>query len=158
MGLDEQPAELAGYGPIPASLAREIAADGTWRRLLTDPISGTVLDHGRTTYTPPVGLADHVRARDLHCRMPTCRRLARDADLDHTVAYRDGGTTSEHNLYASCRHHHRMKTHAPGWRVSQQRDGMITFTTPTGHRYTSRPHDYLPDPPSRASDPDPPPF
>ncbi|MGI8814580.1 MAG: DUF222 domain-containing protein, partial [Pseudonocardia sp.] len=27
LGLDEQPAELAGYGPIPASLAREIAAD-----------------------------------------------------------------------------------------------------------------------------------
>jgi Domain of unknown function (DUF222) len=38
LGLDEQPGELVGYGPIPASLAREIAAEGTWRRLLTDPL------------------------------------------------------------------------------------------------------------------------
>jgi len=38
LGLDEQPGELAGHGPIPAALARRIAADdtGTWRRLVTD--------------------------------------------------------------------------------------------------------------------------
>ena len=58
-GADEQPAELVGHGPIPASLAREAAADGVWRRLVTDPLSGTLLDHGRTTYhprpTPPAG-------------------------------------------------------------------------------------------------------
>jgi hypothetical protein len=36
LGLDEQPAELVGYGPIPAPLARQIAAEGTWRRLLTE--------------------------------------------------------------------------------------------------------------------------
>lgn len=29
LGLDEQPGELVGYGPIPACVAREIAADGT---------------------------------------------------------------------------------------------------------------------------------
>jgi hypothetical protein len=43
LGLDEHPGELVGYGPIPAPLAREIAAEGTWRRLLTDPASGTLL-------------------------------------------------------------------------------------------------------------------
>src|SRR5262249_208428 len=53
MGLDEQPGELAGYGPIPAPLARELAGDGTWRRLVTDPLSGQLLDYGRTTYRPP---------------------------------------------------------------------------------------------------------
>src|SRR5262249_16363841 len=63
MGLDDQPADLAGYGPIPADLARELAAEGTWRRLVTDPLSGTLLDFGRTTYRPPVGLPDFVRAR-----------------------------------------------------------------------------------------------
>jgi hypothetical protein len=170
MGLDESPGELRGYGPIPAELARDIAAEGTWRRLLTDPESGTLLDHGRTTYTPPVGLADHVRARDVECRSPICRRTAVDADLDHTVAWNDGGTTSEHNLHAGCRHDHRLKTHAPGWTVTQSRDGTITYITPTGHRYTSRPHDYRPvlppdgtsDPPPDQEppdhDPDPPPF
>jgi hypothetical protein len=146
LGLDEQPGELVGYGPIPASLAREIAAEGTWRRLLTDPLSGTLLDHGRTTYTPPRGLADFVRARDVYCRFPPCQQRAATADLDHTVPYESGvGSTSEHNLYAACRHHHWLKTHAHGWDVEQRLDGRVTFTAPTGHSYISLPHEYRTD-------------
>ena len=157
LGLDDQPAELVGYGPIPADLAREIAAEGTWRRLLTDPVSGALLDYGRTTYTPPAGLADFVRARDVYCRNPICRQRAATADLDHTIAWNDGGTTCQHNLWAGCRHDHRLKTFAPGWTVDQYPDDRITFTTPTGHSYTSHPHDYRPDfhPPPPGDDPPP---
>ncbi|HEY0696869.1 MAG TPA: HNH endonuclease, partial [Micromonospora sp.] len=147
IGADDQPAELAGFGPIPASLARETAADGVWRRLVTDPLSGTLLDYGRTTYHPPAGLADHVRARDLYCRAPACRRKAADAELDHITAWSDGGTTSEHNLAAYCTHGHRIKTYAPGWKVHAHPDGSLTWTTPTGHQHTTRPHDYGPEPP-----------
>jgi hypothetical protein len=156
LGLDDQPGELVGYGPIPADLAREIAAEGTWRRLLTDPASGTLLDYGRTTYTPPAGLADFIRARDMHCRFPTCGQRATTADLDHTIPYPDG-ETSEHNLHASCRHHHRLKTHTPGWHVEQHPPDAVTWTTPTGHTQTSHPHDYRPDPHAPPGD-DPPPF
>ncbi len=140
LGLDDYPGELVGHGPIPAGVAREIAAQGSWRRLLTDPASGTVLDYGRTTYTPPAGLADFVRARDLRCRFPTCGQPATTTDLDHTIPYPDG-PTSEGNLHASC-HHHRLKTHTPGWDVDQ---------------HTSHPPDYRPDPPPPPDD-DPPPF
>ncbi|MGH3514269.1 MAG: hypothetical protein ACRDRB_18650, partial [Pseudonocardiaceae bacterium] len=85
-----------------------------------------------------------------------------------------GGTTSEHNLHASCRHHHRLKTHVEGWRVEQHPDDRVTWTTPTGHTYTSHPYDYRPEPapppkidisdtgtgtdPDPDPDPDPPPF
>ena len=155
IGADGHPAELVGVGPIPASLARETAADGIWRRLITDPLSGTLLDHGRTTYHPPTALADHVRARDVHCRFPGCRRKAADAELDHITAWSDGGTTSEPNLAATCTHHHRLKTHADGWRVHAHPDGSLRWTTPTGHRHTTRPHDYHPEPPG--SPPSPPP-
>ena len=175
IGADDQPAELVGHGPIPASLAREVTADGVWRRLVTDPLSGTLLDHGRTTYHPPAALADYVRARDLHCRFNGCRRKAADAELDHITAWSDGGTTSEPNLAAYCTHHHRLKTHADGWRVHARPDGRLTWTTPTGHQHTTAPHDYRPDPaleppmPARDAehqrrshyddrDPDPPPF
>ncbi|MGH8921776.1 MAG: DUF222 domain-containing protein, partial [Actinomycetes bacterium] len=154
LGLDDHPGELVGHGPIPAGLAREIAAQGTWRRLLTDPASGTLLDHGRTTYTPPVGLADFVRARDLRCRFPTCGQPATTADLDHTIPYPDG-PTSEHNLHASCRRHHRLKTHTPDWDIDQHPDGRITWTTPTGHTHTSYSHNYQPDPPPPPDDPPP---
>ena len=159
-GADDQPAELAGYGPIPAGLAREIAADAVWRRLVTDPLSGALLDHGRTTYHPPAALADFVRARDVTCRFPGCRRRAVDAELDHLRAWADGGQTSDVNLAADCLHHHRLKHHA-GWRVEAHPDGRLTWITPTGHRHTTEPHDYRPDPPPPAppvSDPDPPPF
>jgi fructokinase len=116
IGIDDLPAELVGHGPIPAGLAREAAADAVWHRLVTDPLSGTLLDYGRTTYQAPAGLADHVRARDQHCRFPGCRRTAADAELDHVTAWADGGATSASNLHALCGHHHRLKHHTP-WRV-----------------------------------------
>ena len=153
IGADDQPAELVGHGPIPASLAREVAADGVWRRLVTDPLSGTLLDHGRATYHPPAGLADFVRARDVYCRAPGCRRRAADAELDHVIAWSDGGTTSENNLRSYCTGHHRLKTHAPGWRVQAHPDGSLTWTTPTGRQQTTQPYDYGPRPTAPSSRP-----
>ena len=149
-GADDQPGELLGYGPIPADLARDIAADAVWKRLLTDPLSGAVLDHGRDTYRPPAALADFVRARDLYCRMPGCRRQASHCELDHAIDWAKGGTTTDTNLYTGCLHDHRLKDR-PGWKVRQTPDGRVEWTTPTGHRYHSDPHDYRPD-----NDPDPP--
>jgi hypothetical protein len=143
IGADDQPCELVGHGPIPAHLARDIAADAVWKRLVYDPLSGTVLDHGRTTYRPPTGLADFVKARDVHCRSPICRRRALDAHLDHLTPFPDG-PTNDKNLHACCGHDHRMK-HAPGWAVRALPDGRIQWITPTGHRYHSHPHDYRPD-------------
>jgi len=145
-GADDSPVELTGYGPLPAALGREIAADAVWKRLITDPLTGAVLDVGRTSYRPPTALAEFLRARDQHCRVPICRRSARDSQIDHTVAFHSqGGSTDRDNLYHACLCHHRMKD-APGWTVTQEPDGVITWTTPTGHRYSSRPHDYRPEP------------
>jgi len=41
---------------------------------------------------------------------------------------------------------HKLKTHA-GWHVEAHPDGRLTWTTPTGHRHTTTPHDYGPEPP-----------
>jgi hypothetical protein len=151
LGADNQPCELVGHGPITADQAREIATDATLKRLVYDPLSGTLLDHGRTTYRPPTPLADHVRARDMHCRGPICRRRALDSHLDHIEPY-PHGPTNEPNLHGCCGHEHRMK-HAPGWAVRALPDGRIQWITPTGHRYHSHPHDYRSDdepPPGKA--------
>jgi len=135
LGLDEQPGELTGYGPIPASLARELAADGTWRRLLTDPATGALRDYGRTTYRPPAALAGHLRVRDGTCRFPGCRYPARRCDLDHTVSFPDGPTNQD-NLGALCRHHHRLK-HETTWTVQQGEEARFSWTSPTGRRYAT---------------------
>jgi hypothetical protein len=56
-----------------------LAADesGTWRRLVTDPVTGQLLDYGQDTYRPPKDLAEFVIARDQTCTFPGCERPAR---------------------------------------------------------------------------------
>ncbi len=142
LGLDEQPGELAGSGPIPASVARRIAADetGTWRRLVTDE-TGRLIDYGRTTYRPPKDLAEHVIARDRTCRYPNCNRQARLCDLEHQIPWEEGGETNEANLNAICSRHHHAK-HEAGWQPDRQPDGTLEWTSPTGHRYREAPATY----------------
>ncbi len=162
LGVDEQPGELAGHGPIPASLARRLAADdtGTWRRLLTDPATNTLLDYGHTTYRPPKNLTDYVIARDQTCTFPGCSRNAARSDIDHRIPYTKGGTTSSENLAALCRRHHRLK-HETGWTLHRQTNGTYHWTSPTTHHYETRPPDLPRDTSSTHTgedDPDPPPF
>jgi hypothetical protein len=132
----DSPAELAGYGPIDADTARRLAADATWRRILTDEATGTVVDVGRATYRPPAALADLVAARDQRCVFPGCSYPAESCDLDHTVSWQDGGSTSAGNLGALCRHHHRLK-HEKTWQLEQPAPGHFRWTSPTGRRYTT---------------------
>lgn len=140
LGLDDHPAELAGYGPISAEMARELAADARWRRLLTDPATGALKEVSRTTYRPPKALADHVRARDRHCVFPGCRQPAARCDLDHGVPFPEGETSAT-NLAPICRRHHIAKTRG-GWRVSHTGLGVFAWTSPTGRRYMVRPEPY----------------
>ena len=110
LGLDEHPAQLAGYGPITAGAARRAADDptGTMQRLITRP-DGLVIDAAYTSYRPPQALCDTVIARDGTCTYPGCGRPALLADLDHEIPW-PGGETSYGNIGARCRRHHNQKT------------------------------------------------
>ena len=134
LGMAENPGQLSGYGAIPASLARELAADAKWRRFITDPVSGTLLDYGRETYKPPQGLVDFLMARDQTCRFPGCRQSAKRSDIDHAQAWENGGETTSGNLGVLCRRHHRLKTHG-GWNLESFADGSCTWTSPAGKEY-----------------------
>ena len=115
---------------VPALTAWALAAGGTWRRLVTDPASGVVIDVGRTRYRPPAGLADLVRARDRACVFPTCQTPACRCDIDHLTAWSQGGTTSLDNLVTLCEAHHRLK-HTPGWALTRdQASGILSWQTP----------------------------
>jgi hypothetical protein len=164
LGANDLPGELAGYGPIPAAVARDLAAGGTWRRILTDPESGRPLDYGTTRYRPPAHLAGLAITRDQTCQFPGCRVSAHRCDLDHGVPYDPAtgtGPTSETNLGPKCRRHHQIKQ-TPGWSVTHHPDGWTTWVTPSGHQYHSQPPPLTnPEPltPRPAPDPDqPPPF
>ncbi|MFE5569375.1 DUF222 domain-containing protein [Amycolatopsis japonica] len=155
LGLNEDPAELAGHGTIPAALAREIAEGGNsvLRRIVTDPLSGQVLDLGRDRYRPTAGLAEFVRVRDRECRRPGCHRPAQACDIDHAVPWQHGGHTTDTDLIDLCRRDHWLKDE-PGWTYHLATDGTLTITTPTGQRYDSTPPLHEPRP---AVD-EPPPF
>lgn len=134
MGLAENPGELAGYGAIPARVAREIASDAKWKRFITDPVTGNLLDFGQEYYEPPQALKDFLIARDRICRFPGCRRSATLADLDHAQPFDEGGSTSAANLGALCRRHHKLKTHG-GWDLVSFDDGSCTWTSPLGKTF-----------------------
>ncbi|AXB43393.1 hypothetical protein A4R43_13235 [Amycolatopsis albispora] len=143
-GLRESPAQLAGHGPIPASLARHIAS-GTktvFQRIITDPVSGQVMELGRRRYRPKAGLAELVRVRDRECRRPGCTRPAQFSDLDHCdrtgKGWKNGCPTGPATLVGLCRACHRLRD-VPGWHHAVDPDATLTIKTPAGQTYTSRP-------------------
>ena len=62
-------------------------------------------------------------------------------DDDHTIPYDQGGRTCECNLHPLCRQHHQTKQ-AEGWHLDQPQPGVLTWTTPSGRRYTTTPEPY----------------
>jgi hypothetical protein len=135
-GDSDEPAELIGHGPIPAGLARRIAADpgGTWQRLVTDSM-GVLVDYGRERYRPPKALADFVRTKHRTCTFPNCNRAATSCELDHAQDWDHGGTTCEANLTPVCLRRHHVK-HDAGWSLEYDSPtNVITWTSPTGRKY-----------------------
>ncbi|WP_022900498.1 HNH endonuclease signature motif containing protein [Humibacter albus] len=140
-GVSDEPGELDGYGPVPPEMARRLVAHApSMTRVLTHPVTGTVLDVDRTTYKVPAALRRWLALRDGTCRFPGCGRRSLACDLDHTIAWEDGGTTSADNLSHLCRKHHRLK-HVVGWTVEQTSGvaGELRWTSPTGAVRTSAP-------------------
>lgn len=139
-GLGNEPGDLAGYGPIPAEQARELAALAkSWLPVLTDG-NGQAVVAAANLRIPPGWLKRLVRLRDRHCRFPGCRRAAAHCEIDHVTEWQDGGKTVFENLQCLCEAHHAAKQHG-GWRARPGPGGHIHWTARTGHRYTTKPDD-----------------
>jgi hypothetical protein len=146
LGLTGEPAVLDGYGPIPPSMARRLVADGASSvlRVLTDPRNGAPLEIGRASYRIPKALRQWLRLRDGRCPFPGCSNHSLDNDVDHLLAWSDGGGTGISNLGQPCRRHHRLK-HATAWKpIGATRDNPPGWTSPTGRSYPSEQQDWEP--------------
>lgn len=118
----------------------------TLRRLITDPITGALIDRGAKTYAASPSLTQWLVARDRTCRFPGCVRRAARCDVDHAVDFADGGSTTIGNAGMLCRRHHNLKTHS-GWQISDSGpDGYCTFTSPAGRAYRHAPVELIPTP------------
>jgi uncharacterized protein DUF222/HNH endonuclease len=138
----DTPALLDGYGPVPAPVARALAtrtgSAPVWlRRLFTDR-AGRLISMETRQRCFTASQREYLRLRDQTCATPYCDAPIRHAD--HLNPAKDGGTTSLTNAQSLCEACNYAKQ-APGWTTRREPDGTITITTPTGHRYESRPPD-----------------
>jgi hypothetical protein len=138
-GLDDNPGEIPGWGPVISDIARQIVEEqdkAEWRTTITDD-RGEVVHVGTTRRRPSITQRRKVEAVALTCVFPGCRIPARNSDLDHRQAWTDGGPTRKDNLEPLCRHDHQLK-HA-GWKLEKLQTGAYQWTSPLGLKYTVDP-------------------
>jgi len=133
LGHSDEPASLEGYGPIDIATAKKLAASApSFYRILTHPITGTILDIDRTTLRIPADMHRWLEIRDQTCIFPGCGKRARHCEIDHTKDRQYGGITKVTNLGHMCKKHH-MEKHHTLREPEHMPDGTIRWTSPTGH-------------------------
>ena len=140
------PAQIGGYGPIPAAVARGLVAGAatdarsraTLRRLYAHPASGALVAMESRARLFPRGLAAFIELRDQRCRTPYCDAPIRHRD--HARPWASGGVTNAGNGLGMCERCNYVKDVA-GWHVEPSIDEKhrhtAEFTTPTGAQYRS---------------------
>ncbi|UUL77650.1 HNH endonuclease [Pseudarthrobacter sp. Fe7] len=137
LGLTDEPAVLDGFGPVPASMARKLVADGadSFYRVLVDPRDGAPLEIGRQNYRITETIKRWIRMRDGKCTFPGCTNRTPDNDTDHLTAWKHGGTTNVSNLAQLCPRHHRLKHNSQWTPDPAARNEPPGWTSPTGRHY-----------------------
>jgi len=138
-GLNDNPGELNGYGPVIADIARQVAetqSEAEHRVTVTE--QGTPIWTGTTRRRPTSHQQRQVQTRNPNCVFPGCRIPAGESDLDHTHPWAEDGPTEVENLAPLCRHDHQLK-HTTGWKLKPTTPGSYQWTTPLGHTYKVEP-------------------
>jgi len=137
LGATDEPAVLDGFGPIPASMARRLVADGadSFYRVLVDPRDGAPLEIGRKNYRLTEAIKRWIRMRDTKCTFPGCTNRTPDNETDHLQAWQHGGTTGTSNLAQLCPKHHRLKHHSQWTPDPANKNEPPGWTSPTGRHY-----------------------
>lgn len=138
--LQNHPGDLAGYGPVIADIARQVAETNhhqQWRFAVTND-NGQIIGDGTTHRRPTAAQRRHIEIRHTTCVWHTCRVPATQSDLDHTQPWAQGGLTHTKNFGPNCPHHHYLR-HKTGWTYVTNPNGTHTWTSPLGHKYTNKP-------------------
>lgn len=139
-GHDDAMGELVGYGPVDPATARRITgAAALLRRAMTDPRDDAILNLGRTRYRVTEDLRLFLAIRDGRCRFPGCNASVRATDVDHSIAWAEGGDTDAHRLTNLCRGDHTLR-HDSRWRIEAVHpDGTVDWVSPAGLRHRTLP-------------------
>lgn len=102
----DTPAVITGFGPVPATLARELVATADretrvfLRRLYTDPSGDRLLSADARGRLFPHAVRQFILARDQWCRTPWCDAPIRN--IDHRLPHARGGATTVANAEGLC--------------------------------------------------------
>jgi hypothetical protein len=99
--------EIPGIGPIPVTLARQMADDAVLKILLTKGVDVITVAHAG--YSPPAHVRSALEVRDPTCIVPGCNRR-RKLQIDHRNAYGRTRVTKLDDLARLCPFHHYLKT------------------------------------------------
>ncbi len=135
IGANDNPAEIAGFGPVIADIARKVVEEQEnteWRYAVVEE-NGQIVSTGTTQRRPTAAQTRGVHAAYPTCVFPGCPMPATDCDLDHRKAWTDGGPTTEDNLAPLCRHDHIVRHN--GWKLERLPNGAHRWTSRLGHTY-----------------------
>ena len=139
-GIDDEPAEIPGFGPVLADVARQIvdeASDSEWRIVPVDE-NGQPVGVVTTRRRPTNAQKRQVETRNPTCVFPGCRMPATECDLNHEIPWAEAHRTTIRELGPLCRHNH-IDHHRHRWKLKQIRPGIYQWTSPLGHTYLTGP-------------------
>ena len=139
-------AQLQGFGPVPAGIARQLVADAvdsdtetSLRRVYSCPQSGALTAMESQSRTFPKSLRKLIDLRDRTCRTPWCDAPIRHHD--HIRSRRESGKTTRAKRVRALRglqlREGSTGLDRPSRTAGPARTHLIDLGTPTGHHYRS---------------------
>jgi hypothetical protein len=127
-------ARMEGVGPV---LLEQLAGLLGNAQVKVTPVVDLADRVSVDAYETPEAVKERIRLTTVGDYFPYAVSTARDVDFDHPTPYVHGGAsqqTGTHNSGPLTRAHHRVKTHAYGWKARQLGPGEYVWRTPH-HRY-----------------------
>ncbi len=124
--------EIAGVGPIPVAVARELLGDALLKIVITNGVDVLNVTHVGRTRTAPVQTA--LQWLFTECGVVGCHQ--RDhLEYHHTEPYRQTKVSRLRELVPLCSHQHDLVTHR-GFQLRQRPDGEYDLLPPDDHGHT----------------------
>ena len=132
LGLDTTPATLEGSIPIDPVTARKLVADSPgFYRLLTDPVTGSIVAFDDKYRHLPASLRRAVELVDGDCTGPWCAATANESDGHHPDEWAQTHDTSLANSALLCAPDHRL-VHNTRWTMRKLKNGDKQWVSPCG--------------------------
>jgi hypothetical protein len=133
----EEICEIAGLGPIPVSVARELLGESIMKLVITKGVDVLNVTHLGRSATVAQEIA--LRWQSPRCRVLGCTRTKR-LEIDHRTGWVKTHTTCLDDLDPLCEHHHDLKTYE-GWALvkGQGPRRMVPPTDPRHPNYRAPP-------------------